>query len=162
LKVPQKIERFHSTVPIDSSIPYSNHRVRVWVRGLDGVYQRLFKSDEFRIGSQLAFEPLLRGPGKVVFATKDDNSPTVALHSSLLHSEPPKGGVRTGVTEFSGNEASGTNLGVSEREAREDADYQGRMGISVGIGTGTGSGSGGNLPFDESLPTYTASLGVGI
>lgn len=101
----------------------------------------------------------MRGPGKVVFATKDNNSPTVALHSSLLHSEPPKGGVRTGVAEPSGNV---TNSGVSAREAREDAEYQGRMGISVGIGNGTGSGSGGNLPFDESLPSYTASLGVGI
>ncbi|KIM21966.1 hypothetical protein M408DRAFT_333165 [Serendipita vermifera MAFF 305830] len=148
------------TVPIDSSIPYSNHRVRVWVRGLDGVYQRLFKSDEFRIGSQLAFEPLIHGPGKVVFATRDASSPAVALHSSLLHTEPPKGAAGMigdrGAASSSGHASGSTAL---ERNAREEAEYEARrMGISVGIGSGTGSGSGQNLPFDE-LPSY-ASLGV--
>ena len=124
------------------------------------MHHRLFKSDGFRIGAHLAFEPLLHGPGQVVFATKDETSPTVALHSSLLHSEPPKGtGSRTGAAGSGGN---GVNGGIPEREAREDAEYQGRMGISIGIGSGSGSGSGGNLPFDESLPSYTASLGVGI
>lgn len=158
----------HSTVPIDSSIPYSNHRVRVWVKGLEGVYQRLFKSDEFRIGSQLAFEPLIHGPGKVVFATRDASTPTVALHSSLLHSEPPKGGTQTvngrGEAGSSGYGASGTNTGLYDRDARAEAEYEERrMGISVGIGSGIGSGSGQNLPFDESgLPSYTAALGVRI
>jgi hypothetical protein len=152
-----------STVPIDSSIPYSNHRVRVWIKGQDGVHQRLFKSDEFRIGAQLAFEPLLHGPGNVQFATMDESSPTTALHSSLLHSEPPKGS-----PSFNGETPSTSRHSIipgADRLAREQAEYEERrMGISVGIGNGpgTGSGSGGNLPFDESLPSYNAALGVGI
>lgn len=131
------------------------------MKGLDGVNQRLFKSDEFRIGAQLAFEPLLHGPGNVSFATMDASSPTIALHSSLLHNDPPKGspvpnGNRPGTSRQS------TMIGP-ERQAREQEEYEERrMGISVGIGNGPGSGSGGNLPFDESLPSYNAALGVGI
>jgi hypothetical protein len=123
----------------------------------------LFKSDEFRIGAQLAFEPLLHGPGNVQFATVDESSPTLALHSSLLHSEPPKGNPLPN-GEMPSTSRHNTSLGT-ERQAREQAEYEERrMGISVGIGSGagSGSGSGGNLPFDESLPSYNAALGVGI
>ncbi|KAG9054453.1 hypothetical protein FS842_005057 [Serendipita sp. 407] len=151
------------TVPIDSSIPYSNHRVRVWIKGLDGAHIRLFKSDEFRLGSQLAFEPLTHGPGHVVFATRDRSTPTIALHSSLLLSDSPKPSPSEN-RELSSTPGSGTVESIPDRELRAEAEYeQRRIGISVGIGGGArGSVSGGNLPFDESLPSYNAALGVGI
>ena len=67
------------------------------------------------------------------------------------------------IDERSGAAGSSAHAGRSERDARADAEYEERrMGISIGIGSGTGSGSGQNLPFDESLPSYTAALGVGI
>ncbi|CAG8567289.1 3050_t:CDS:10 [Acaulospora colombiana] len=147
-------EQSYSTVPIDSSIPYSNHRLRVWIRGHDGAYQRLFKSDEFRIGSQLAFEPLIRGPGNVVFATRDPASPAVALHTSLLISEPKE------------QERPGLSRSMSIAESRAEAEYEERrMGFNVGIGDGAATGSGSNLPLsgDEPLPpSYNATLGVGM
>lgn len=130
------------------------------MKGLDGVHQRLFKSDEFRIGAQLAFDPLLHGPGNVVFASVDPSCPTVALHSSLLSNEPPKAETSE---NFTTSRQTTLFSGLEERQARDEAEYEGRrMGINVGIGNGAASGNTGNVPFDESLPSYNAALGVGI
>jgi hypothetical protein len=87
------------------------------MKGQDGVHQRLFKSDDFRIGAQLAFEPLLHGPGNVQFATMDDSSPTTALHSSLLHSEPPKGNLLpNGETPSTSRQSTSPGAEIQARE----------------------------------------------
>ncbi|KAG8811958.1 hypothetical protein FRC17_002263, partial [Serendipita sp. 399] len=148
------------TVPIDSSIPYSNHRVRVWIKGLDGAHLRLFKSDDFRIGSQLAFEPLAQGPGQVVFATRDRTTPAIAPYSSLLLIEPSKSSPRENVSSSSPVPPGNVNVNPIDRESRAEAEYQQRrMGITTSIGVGTGRSGGGANPFDESLPSYNAALG---
>jgi len=77
-----------STVPLESSLPYSNHRLRVWIRGQNGTHMRLYKSDEFRLGASLDFDRLVRGPGQVAFAAQDAHSPSIAYYTSLLPNDP--------------------------------------------------------------------------
>jgi len=73
-----------STLPLESSLPYSNHRLRVWIVGQNGIHMRLYKSDEFRLGGSLDFERLVRGPRQVAFATQAPHSPATAHYTPLL------------------------------------------------------------------------------
>lgn len=148
------------TVPIDSSIPYSNHRIRVWVKGMDGICQRLFKSDEFRVGAELAFEPLLHGPGSVVFATKDASAPTITNYTTSLHTESPQeASSPSGSSEQPSQSRRPNGTTLSDRE-RSEVEYQEqRMGINVGIGNARVFSSVPSIaPFDENLPSYQAAL----
>ena len=151
-----------STVPIESSIPYSNHRVRVWLRGVDEIYQRLFKSDEFRIGSQLAFEPLLHGSGNVVFATKDSSTPAITSRTTSLHTESSQEVASPGSersTQTRGLDAAALSDRAREQQQSEAAYQEQRMGINVGIGNPRGYSSVPSiLPFDEHLPSYQAAV----
>lgn len=79
-----------STVPLESSLPYSNHRLRVWIRGQNRIHTRLYKSDEFRLGAFIDFSRLAQGTGHVAFAIPDPHSPATAYRTPLHPDGPPK------------------------------------------------------------------------
>lgn len=87
-----------SSVPITSTPPNASHRLRVWIRTPSSdlatstvsfpndsyIYQRLWKSDNFKVGSELNFEAL---GSKTVIGLRDRRSPQV--ESNVLFKSQP-------------------------------------------------------------------------
>lgn len=83
-----------SSVPVTSTPPNASHRLRLWIRTpvatvsssssvisheqQSYIYQRLWKSDNFKLGSELNFETL---SSKLVMGVRDARGPQVQMIS---------------------------------------------------------------------------------
>ncbi|KAH0840259.1 hypothetical protein J3R83DRAFT_1266 [Lanmaoa asiatica] len=94
-----------SSIPVPSTPPGASHRLRFWLRTPHGVsqplsssrspkasdassqsylYQRLWKSDDFKIGAHLSFDSI---GGKVILATRESDDPPT-FDSTLMPLTP--------------------------------------------------------------------------
>lgn len=120
---------FTSSVPASSTPPNASHRLRLWIRTpawtqspassvnsfeiQSFIYQRLWKSDNFKLGSELNFEAL---SSKLVMGIRDARGPKIERVPQSTSTAPrtplwlAESGSSTSHSQHSWNQDAGNTL----------------------------------------------------